>query len=179
MALDASAEERLTRGIDLDDRVVGGVGRQRELDVAAALHAEGADDGERGGAESLVDRIGQRLDGRDDDGVARVDAQRVDVLHGAHGDAGVVRVAHHLVLDLLPAHETALDHDLADGAQAQAGPHRSRYASSVSTMPPPVPPSVNAGRMTAGSPISASARSMPAWRSSSVSPWMITEGAYG
>ena len=30
---------------------------------------------------------------------------------------------------------------------------RSRYASSVSTMPPPVPPSVNAGRMIAGRPI--------------------------
>ncbi len=30
---------------------------------------------------------------------------------------------------------------------------RSQYASSVSTMPPPVPPSVNAGRMIAGSPI--------------------------
>ena len=72
-------------------------------------------------AQPLVDRVGQRLDGRDDDRVAGVDAQRVDVLHGADGDARVVRVAHHLVLDLLPAHEAVLDHDLADGAQAQAG----------------------------------------------------------
>ena len=54
---------------------------------------------------------------------------------------------------------------------------RSRYASSVSTMPPPVPPSVNAGRMTAGNPISASARSMPAWRCASPEPSMITDGA--
>ena len=65
--------------------------------------------------------VGQRLDRRDDDRVAGVDAERVDVLHRADGDARVVGVAHHLVLDLLPADEAALDHDLADRARAQAG----------------------------------------------------------
>ena len=44
---------------------------------------------------------------------------------------------------------------------------RSRYWSPLSTMPPPVPPSVNAGRMTAGRPISRAPRSAacrsPAW----------------
>ena len=54
--------------------------------------------------------------GRDDDRVAGVDAERIDVLHGADRDARVIRVAHDLVLDLLPADEAALDHDLADGA---------------------------------------------------------------
>ena len=48
-------------------------------------------------------------------------AQRVDVLHRADRDAGVVGVAHHLVLDLLPAHQALLDHHLADRAEAQAG----------------------------------------------------------
>ena len=119
--MDASADERLTRGIDLDDRVVVGVGRERELDVAAALDAERPDDGQGRGAEPLVDRVGQRLDGRDHDGVAGMDAQRIDVLHGADRDAGVVRVAHDLVLDLLPADQAALDHHLADGAQPEAG----------------------------------------------------------
>ena len=66
--------------------------------------------------------VGQRLDGRDDDRVAGVDAERVDVLHRADGDARVVGVAHHLVLDLLPADEALLDHHLADRAGAQAGP---------------------------------------------------------
>ncbi len=69
----------------------------------------------------LVNLVRQRLDGRDDDRVAGVDAQRIDVLHRADRDAGVVRVAHHLVLDLLPADEAALDHDLADRAGAEAG----------------------------------------------------------
>ena len=108
--------------VDLDDGVLGRVRRQRELDVAAALDAERPDDRERGAAEPLVDRVGQRLDRRDDDRVAGVDAERVDVLHRAHGDARVVGVAHDLVLDLLPADEALLDHDLADRARPQAGP---------------------------------------------------------
>ena len=48
--------------------------------------------------------------------------ERVDVLHRADRDARVLRVAHHLVLDLLPADEALLDHHLADRAGAQAGP---------------------------------------------------------
>ena len=99
--------------VDLDHRVLGRVGRERELDVAAALDAERPDDRERRAAQPLVDLVGERLDRRDDDRVAGVDAQRVDVLHRAHGDARVLVVAHDLVLDLLPADEAALDHHLA------------------------------------------------------------------
>src|SRR5205814_9054288 len=111
----ASADTR----VDLDDRVLGRVRRERELDVAAALDAEGPDDRQRRAPEPLVDLVAQRLDRRDDDRVARMDAERVDVLHRADCDAGVVGVAHHLVLDLLPADEALLDHDLADRARAQ------------------------------------------------------------
>ena len=68
-----------------------------------------------------MDRVRQRLDRGDDDRVAGVDAERIDILHRAHGDAGVVGVAHHLVLDLLPADEAALDHDLADRAGPEPG----------------------------------------------------------
>ncbi len=64
-----------------------------------------------------------------------------------------------------------------DGARAQAGcacvPGR---RVSVSTIPPPVPPSVNAGRMTAGRPISASAARAAAWRTSSVAPSTMNDG---
>jgi hypothetical protein len=66
--------------------------------------------------------VWKRLDRRDHDRVARVDAERVDVLHRADRDAGVVRVAHDFVFDLLPADQAALDHDLVDRAQAQAAP---------------------------------------------------------
>jgi len=51
-----------------------------------------------------------------------VDAERIDVLHRAHRDARVVRVAHDLVFDFLPADEATLDHHLPDGARPQAGP---------------------------------------------------------
>ena len=56
---------------------------------------------------------------------------------------------------------------------------RSRYSASVPTMPPPVPPSVNAGRTIAGRPISASARSADEVRSSAEAPSTIADGAYG
>ena len=69
-----------------------------------------------------MDRVGQRLDRGDDDRVAGMHAERIDVLHRAHGDARVIGVAHDLVLDLLPADEALLDHDLADRARPQARP---------------------------------------------------------
>ena len=65
-------------------------------------------------------RIRQRLYWRDDDAVTSVHAERVDVLHGANRNAGPLRIAHHLVLNLLPANEAALHHHLANGARAQA-----------------------------------------------------------
>ena len=54
---------------------------------------------------------------------------------------------------------------------------RSRYSSSVSTIPPPVPPSVNAGRTIAGRPIAARAASALADRACSVAPSTIADGA--
>ncbi len=56
---------------------------------------------------------------------------------------------------------------------------RSRYAGSVSTIPPPVPPSVKAGRTMAGKPIVSRAASDEACRSAGVAPPTIALGAYG
>jgi hypothetical protein len=67
-------------------------------------------------AEHLVLVVVERLRRRDHDGLARVDAHRVEVLHVADGDAVVAEVAHHLVLDLLPALEVLLDEHLGDAA---------------------------------------------------------------
>ncbi len=52
------------------------------------------------------------LRGRDHDRLAGMDAYRVEILHVADGDAVVAQVAHHLVLDLLPAAQRLLDQHL-------------------------------------------------------------------
>ena len=49
-----------------------------------------------------------------------MDADRVEVLHVADGDAVVVAVAHDLVLDLFPTGNAALDEHLADHGVRQA-----------------------------------------------------------
>ena len=106
--------------VDLDDPVVGEVGRHRQLDVAATLQPQRAHDLQRAAAQPLDDRVGQGLDRRHHDAVAGMDAHRVEVLHPADRDRGVVRVAQDLELDLVPAEQRALDEHLADGARRQA-----------------------------------------------------------
>src|SRR5579871_332340 len=50
-----------------------------------------------------------------------MDAEGIEVLHVADGDAGVVAVADDLVLDLLPALQILLHQYLADRAGGEAG----------------------------------------------------------
>ncbi len=94
--------------IHLDDVVLIGGGVQRELDVAPTLDAELPDDAQRRGSEHLVLTVGERLARRHHDAVTGVHAHRIEVLHIAYGDAGVVGVPHDLVLDLFPAGQRAL-----------------------------------------------------------------------
>ena len=91
-------------------------GVERVLDVALADDAEVADGLDRDRAEQLVLLVVERLRRRHDDGLARVDAHRVEVLHVADGDAVVAPVAHDLVLDLLPAAQALLDQHLGHAA---------------------------------------------------------------
>lgn len=65
-----------------------------------------------GGPELEVLAVGEGLRGGHHDRVPRVHAQRVKVLHIAHCNAVVAAVAHHLVLDLLPAPQVLVDQDL-------------------------------------------------------------------
>ena len=60
----------------------------------------------------VVFRVGQRLRGSNHDRFAGMDAQRVEVLHVADGDAVVITVAHHLVFYLLPAFQRLLHQHL-------------------------------------------------------------------
>ena len=52
-----------------------------------------------------------------------MDPHRVQILHVADGDAVVRTVAHHLVLDFLPAHQRLFHQDLGDGAGVEAAPY--------------------------------------------------------
>src|SRR5262249_24149020 len=92
---------------------------ERKLDIAAALHTQRPDDAERRGTQQLVLPVGKRLAWRDDDAIAGMDAQRVEVLHVADSDAAVGADADHLILDLLPSSKVVLDQHLADGAGGQ------------------------------------------------------------
>ena len=67
-------------------------------------------DGE--GAEFVVLGVCERLRGGNDDGLARVDTQRVEVLHVADRDTVVVAVAHHLVFYFFPAFQALLHQHL-------------------------------------------------------------------
>ena len=106
--------------IDFDDDIVGALGVERELHVAAAFHAKLADDRQRGRTQHLVFVVGKCLRRGDDDAVAGMYADRVDVFHVADHDTIVGRVTDDFVLDFLPTGHAALDQHLRDHAVGQA-----------------------------------------------------------
>ena len=98
--------------IDFDDEVLLAHGVVSKLDVALAHNAQVANDAD-GKLVQLGDvLVRKRLGGGDDDALARVDAEGVEVLHRADGDAVVVAVAHHLKLNFLPSLEALLHENL-------------------------------------------------------------------
>jgi len=82
---------------------------------AAGLDADLAHDEEGGVAHGLVFAIGERLRGRNGDGVAGVHTHRVHIFNGADDDDVVGEVAHDLQLVFLPAENGFLDEALVDG----------------------------------------------------------------
>src|SRR5699024_5469068 len=94
--------------LDRDDPAVLGV--DSELDVAATgLHADLAKNGDALVAHELELAVRQGHGRGDGDGVAGVDAQGVDVLDGCDDDYVVLRIAHQLELEFLPAEDGLLD----------------------------------------------------------------------
>ena len=121
VALEASAEERETRGFIsmMTSRPSGRI--DGELHVrAAGIDPDLAQHRDRGVAHDLVFLVGQGQRRRDGDAVAGMHAHGIDVLDGADDDAVVGAVAHDLHLEFLPAEHRFLDQDLADGRGAQA-----------------------------------------------------------
>mmetsp|Transcript_29981 Transcript_29981/g.86251 ORF Transcript_29981/g.86251 Transcript_29981/m.86251 type:complete len:481 (+) Transcript_29981:1945-3387(+) len=97
-------------GVHLDDPELLAVGVHGVLDVALADNAQMPHHLERALAQPEVLLVGQCLRRRDDDGIAGVDAHRVEVLHVTDRDAVIGGIAYHLVLKLLPSLQ-ALVHD--------------------------------------------------------------------
>ena len=106
-------------GVDLDDRILEAVRFERELAIAAALDFESLDYVERRGAQHLILFVRKGDRRGDDDAVAGMNADGVEVLHAADGDDVALAVAHHLELDLFPAADALLDQDLVDRGAAQ------------------------------------------------------------
>src|SRR5207245_4048957 len=57
------------------------------------------------------------------DACASMDAQWIEVLHVADGNAGIVGVPHYLVLNFFPADQGPLDQDLTNRTGSQAFAH--------------------------------------------------------
>ncbi len=64
------------------------------------------------GTQLVVLAVAERLRGGNDDALARMDAERVEVLHVADRDAVVVLVAHHFIFNLLPSFQGLFDQHL-------------------------------------------------------------------
>ena len=81
-----------------------------------------------------------------------MNAHRVEVLDRADDHDVVGAIADDLQLELVPAPDRLLDEHLADrgSPRGRARPWPQELFGCVQTNPPPCPPSVNAGRMTAG-----------------------------
>ncbi len=73
------------------------------MDIALADYADVAHDVDGCLAKEVELLVGEGLRRGHDDALSGVDAERIEILHVADGDAVVVGVAHDLILNLLPA----------------------------------------------------------------------------
>ena len=71
-------------------------------------------------AHHLIFAVGERLRGRDGDGIAGVDAHRIEVFDRADDDGVVRQVAHHFQLVFFPAEHALFDQDFMHGRKVEA-----------------------------------------------------------
>ena len=107
-------------GVDLDNRIFEAVGMQGELAVAAPFHPQGGDDVQRSGTQHLVFLVRKGHSRRDDNAVACVHADRVEVFHAAHGDDVARAVPHDFKFDFLPSGDALFHQDLMNRRQTEA-----------------------------------------------------------
>ena len=99
-------------GIDFDDAIVVRLGIEGKLDVALAHDAEVTDALDGDVLQHLHLLILQRTGRRNDDALAGMDAEGVEVLHRSDGEAVVVGIADALELYLLPSLQAFLHEHL-------------------------------------------------------------------
>ena len=121
VAFDARAELRETRGFISTITMRPFCRIDRELDVrSAGIDADLAQAAQRGVAHHLIFAIGERLRGRDGDGIAGVHAHRIEVFDGADDDGVVGQIAHDLQLEFLPAQHAFFDQHLVHGREIES-----------------------------------------------------------
>ena len=108
-------------GVDLYDAVVVCLGVERKLYVALADDVEMSHTLDGDVLQHLHLIIAQRADRGDNDTLARVDAQRVEILHRGNGEASVASVSDTLKLYLLPTFQTLLDQYLPGKGEGRLG----------------------------------------------------------
>ena len=106
-------------GVDLNQEILAGIRIQGELDIAAALDLQLADDADGTVVEHFEVAVVQTQNRGHDDGITRVHADGIDVFHAADGDGGVVGVTHDLKLDLLITPDALFDQHLVDGRESE------------------------------------------------------------
>ena len=107
-------------GVDLDQEVFARIGVQGKLNVATALDLEFPNDLDRAVLQHFEVVLVEGHNGRYDDGIARVDAHRIDVFHAADRDGVIGGVAHNFKLDLLVPLDALFHQDLMDGRKRKA-----------------------------------------------------------
>ncbi len=101
--------------VHLDHHHAAILGVHRELHVGTArIHADFAQHGDARIAHDLVFFIRQRQRWGDGNAIAGMHAHRVDILDGAHDNAVICLIAHHLHFVFFPAEHALVDHHFAD-----------------------------------------------------------------
>ena len=87
-----------------------------ELDIGPArVHPDFADDAQRRIPHELVFLIGQSLGGRHRNGIAGMNAERIEIFDGADDDHIVLGVAHHFQFKLFPTGDRLFNQNLMCG----------------------------------------------------------------
>ena len=111
-------------GIHFNQIILERVGVQGKLHVASAFDFQRPDDLQRAVPQHVILFIGQGLGRADHDGIACVDAHRIQVFHVADGDGGIVFVPYDFVFDFLESPDAFFNQHFPDGGKLQGMFHQ-------------------------------------------------------